>query len=492
MMRRTWALLAVLAALYGQPVVAGPAAAGVADASSAPTASYARRQLRRRPLPRIGHVFIIVLENKDYADTFGSSTQDPYLQKSLVSQGALLTQYYGTGHVSLDNYLSLLSGQAPTRDTAWDCMPDFNAAAGNFNDVRQTGTAAFGQVVAAGGCVYPAGVHTLVDQLEDRGLSWKGYMEDMGNDPARESPTCGHPAIGEGTDHTNGAEPPSAAVPAGDAYATRHDPFVYFHSIIDSPRCQRSVVRLEALVQDLQRADTTPNFAFITPNLCNDGHDGAGTGVRGTTCANGQPGGLASADAFLKAWVPKILASPAYRRDGLLIITFDESNSAQHLDTNPQTGARTLTISFPGEPCCHQQPGPNLEGVRPGSMDFSVHGIAAKYQVLGYGGDRIGAVLLSPFIRPGTVSDTPYNHYALLRSLEDIYRLPYLGYAAEDPNQGYVLNTLLHDRALFAPGARTPVTATPAAAPVAVQAPAAPVGAKGPATPPAAKPPAGQ
>jgi hypothetical protein len=58
-------------------------------------------------------------------------------------------------------------------------------------------------------------------------------MGDMGNDPSRESATCGHPVIGVGTDNTNSAEAPSAAVPLGDAYATRHDPFMYFHSIID-------------------------------------------------------------------------------------------------------------------------------------------------------------------------------------------------------------------------------------------------------------------
>ena len=47
----------------------------------------------------------------------------------------------------------------------------------------------------------------------------------------------------------------------------------------------------------------------------------------------------------------------------------------------------------------------------------------------GPGGGRIGAVLLSPFIAPGTVSDVPYNHYSLLRSVEDIFGLPHLGYA---------------------------------------------------------------
>ena len=443
-----------LAAAGWQGMIAAAAQAQASAAAPEAAAPHTRRQLRPHPAPRIRHVFIIMLENKNFADTFGSSTQDPYLQHTLVPQGALLRQYYGTGHVSLDNYIALISGQAPTPDTAWDCVPDFGTGIGDFDDVRQSGTAAFGQVIASGGCVYPAGVHTLVDQLQERGFSWKGYMEDMGNDPARERAACGHPPIGVGTDRTVGAEPPSAAVPAGDAYAVRHDPFMYFHSIIDTPRCRSSVVRLEALAADLESIGTTPNFAFITPNLCNDGHDGAGTGARGTTCANGQPGGLASADSFLRKWVPRILASPAYRRDGLIIITFDESNSSQHLDTDSHTGARTLTISFPGESCCHQQPGPNLEGVRPGSRHFSVHGLAVNYQVLGYGGDRIGAVLLSPFIRPGTVSDTPYNHYALLRSLEDIFGLPYLGYAAEAPQQGYVLNTLLQDRALFAPTAR--------------------------------------
>jgi hypothetical protein len=43
---------------------------------------------------------------------------------------------------------------------------------------------------------------------------------------------------------------------------------------------------------------------------------------------------------------------------------------------------------------------------------------------------RIGAVLLSPLIRPGTVSTVRYNHYSLLRTIEDIFGLPHLGDAA--------------------------------------------------------------
>jgi hypothetical protein len=40
-------------------------------------------------------------------------------------------------------------------------------------------------------------------------------------------------------------------------------------------------------------------------------------------------------------------------------------------------------------------------------------------------------VLLSRFIRPGTVTDVPYNHYSFLRSVEDIFGLPHLGYAGQ-------------------------------------------------------------
>ena len=402
----------------------------------------------------VKHVFVIVLENKSFSDTFGTSTQDPYLQNTLVPMGGLLTQYHGTGHVSLDNYISLISGQAPTQDTDNDCLPGFTGTIGNYNNVKQTGTAPQGQVVATGGCIYAKSVRTLPNQLEDAGLTWKGYMGDMGNDPSRESAACGHPTIGVGTDNTNTAEAPSAAVPQGDAYATRHDPFMYFHSIIDDAHsCAHHVVNLNQLPADLAEERTTPNLVFITPNLCDDGHDGSGTGAAGTTCANGQPGGLTSADAFLKTWVSKILASPAYKKDGLLIITFDESNYTPSVSVNPSTGQETVDITFPGQTCCDQQPGPNLSGVRPGTFTLvNTPSLVESIVINGFGGDRVGALLLSPFVKQGSTSDTPYNHYALLKSIEDIFHLDHIGYAADDPKTHYFLDTIGEDEDVFLPG----------------------------------------
>jgi phosphatidylinositol-3-phosphatase len=373
---------------------------------------------------QIRHVFVITLENENYATTFGSSTKAPYLAQTLAAQGALVQNYYGTGHVSLDNYISMLSGQAPTPQTDNDCT--------TYENYNMTGTTSDGQAVGTG-CVFPASVQTLPDQLTAAGFTWKGYEEDMGNDPSREAATCGHPTLNT-TDLTQEAEAPSAAVPLGDQYATRHDPFMYFHSIIDSPNCQTNVVNLTHLQTDLQSVATTANFNFITPNLCDDGHD--------SPCVNGQPGGLTSANAFLEKWVPIITSSPAFKNDGLLIINFDESSYATETP-NLTTSPPTLTLTYSGNTCCSEQPGPNLAafpqstvyGTLPATeipgLPASLGTIQLVMTKANYGGDQTGAVMISKFIKPGTVSTVPYNHYSMLRSIEDIFQLGHLGYAGQ-------------------------------------------------------------
>ena len=328
--------------------------------------------------PPIRHVFVIVLENQSYEYTFGPQSPAPYLAKELPARGALLRQYYGIGHYSLDNYLALISAQAPNDETQMDCLV--------FSEFRPTaaGLDAHGQLPGAG-CVYPPIVKTLPDQLEAAGLSWRAYMEDMGRNPAREPATCAHVAVGAG-ENTDAATP-------GDQYANKHNPFVYFHTIIDDQaRCDAHVVNLELLPADLKDAARTPNYVFITPNLCHDGHD--------DPCADMQRGGLRGVERFLRRWVPRIVKSPAFRESGMLVITFDESGSINASGATACCGERGL----------------------PGAKD--------PPGLSGPGGGRIGAVVLSPFIKAGTLSDTPYNHYALLRTVEEIFGLSPLGYAA--------------------------------------------------------------
>ena len=331
-------------------------------------------------LPPIRHVFVLVLENQSYGVTFGGRSPAPYLARTLPARGALLTHYYAIGHASLGNYIALVSGQAPNIATQLDCSTytDFRASAAGLD--------AHGQLRGQG-CVYPRIVRSLPDQLEAAGLSWKAYMEDMGRSPAREPATCGHVRLGA-PERTN---LPSA----GDQYAAKHDPFVYFHSIIDDQaRCDAHVVNLERLPQDLSSAATTANYTFITPNLCSDGHD--------AHCIDGRVGGLQAIDLFLRRWVPLIEAAPAFQADGMLVIIFDESDGA---------GAEGSSA------CCGERPLPGAR-FQPG---FS-----------GPGGGRVGAVVLSRFVRPGTVSSVPYNHYALLRTVEALFGVPFLGYAADE------------------------------------------------------------
>lgn len=141
---------------------------------------------------------------------------------------------------------------------------------------------------------------------------------------------------------------------------------------------------MTALSNDLARSSTTANFTYITPNLCNDGHDDpcVGKNVRGT-----KAGGLTAVDFWLQKYVPLITSSPAFKQDGVLVIAADESE-------NNDTSA-----------CCNEPPGLNTP--LPG--------------ITGPGGGRIGALVLGRCVKPGSSSDVPYNHYSLLRSFEDLF-----------------------------------------------------------------------
>ncbi len=343
-------------------------------------------------LPPVRHVFVIVLENASFDRSYGSDADYPYLAGTVRGQGVLLSQYYATAHYSLGNYLAILGGVAPNTDTQKDCP--------YYLGMNNAASAPLGQVSARSGCIYPGWVPSLAGQLSAKNLSWRGYMEDLGNTPGREQTTCGKPSLGRySADMTQKAA-------AGDAYAARHNPFLYFSSVVDTPACAANVGPLTRLPRDLASVRTTPNFSFISPSLCNDGHD--------QTC-DGQPAGPAAEDAWLRTWVQLITSSPAFREDGALFIVTDESDG----DSSA---------------CCREPSGPNVAapGV-PKTADQSFAGSVGD----GMGGGLTGAVVISPFVRPGSTSAVPYNHYSLLGSIEDLFGLPHLGYAGMPGLRGF-------------------------------------------------------
>lgn len=435
------------------------------SAAAAPPTAVTRAAV---PAGAINHVLVIDLENEGFATTFGPSSPATYLNGTLLKQGQLVQNYYGIGHASLDNYIAQVSGQAPTEETSADCLtspvndPTLN---GSYTDVLP-GTPDPDQTTYPGqvdgqGCIYPAAVPTIAGQLDAANppdptthvAAWRQYAEDMGNQPTgREqgSPDplggldCAHPAV-NGVDNTNSAVPAGGGHPA-DQYATRHTGFAYFHAIIDNKaECNANFVPLGAakvgtpstvggvtlpdtfhghLANDLSVEATTPKFGFVTPNLCDDGHDStcAGPNTEGQTGAGA--GGLHGADLFLKHWMPLILGSPAYRSGSMLVaVTFDEANAGD------------------GTSCCGETPGPN--NPTPGFSTI----LAPVYKQFGIpipavqtGGGQTGAVLLNArYITPGSVNTSgSYNHYSALRSYEDVLGLTtggvggagHLGFAA--------------------------------------------------------------
>jgi hypothetical protein len=347
-------------------------------------------------------VFLIVLAAHGYGQTFGDPSADPYFAQTLAGQGEVLPNYYGVAQGELANEIALISGQGPTPQTAANCPAYADVVPGTVGDGGQ---------VAGDGCVYPAPAQTLADQLTAAGRTWKAYVEDMGNGPPTDPASCRRPAPGT-------ADPYAAPRP-GDAYVTWRDPFAYFHSL--DGECPNAEVGLDQLDFDLISADTTPALSYIVPNRCHDGSE--------TPCAAGQPAGLAAGDAFLKTVVPKIEASAAYKQDGLIAITFDQA---------PQTGPDADAGS-----CCDQPAAyPNLPAPTPTpaptdtatpTATATPSPAATPAPGVPAGGGQVGLLLISSrFVKPGTTYGFgSFNHYSLLRSLEDLFGVPHLGYAAD-------------------------------------------------------------
>lgn len=348
--------------------------------------------------PSYPHVFTIVLENSEFEETFVEGQADaPYLTKTLTSQGTLVVGYYGTGHSSLDNYIAMSSGQGPNALTQGDCDEPTTMKPATFD--------ADGQALGTG-CTYPASVKSLSDQLDSVGATWKGYMQGMDAEPLTKRTTCRNPFSTVEQPHRAGWPTPT------NSYKDKHNPWAYYHATFDRQAyCDSHVVPLGhldslgaptgQLVTDLKKVSTTPNYSFITPDQCDDAHDACGTKTQ-----------LGGADDFLKAWVPVITSSPAFKKDGILMIVFDE-------------GSSDLA-------CCGEKKGPNLGATE--NNGYPIPGPVAD------GGGKTGAVLIGKGIAAGATDLThQFNHYSYLRTMEDLFGVRtggsdgkgHLGYAGQ-------------------------------------------------------------
>jgi hypothetical protein len=243
---------------------------------------------------KIGHVWVIVLENHAYESSFTplEGTQSSYLQQ-LPNQGALLTHYYGTGHSSLDNYVSMVSGQAPQADDQSDCS-NYAAMDGSVDTSGTPATNAdFGQLMSnAGpdappgdnGCVYPSSVKTIFNQLETAGDTWKEYAQDLGGGfspgggNTLQAPVL-HQDAGAGSTY-NGTEcgaPDAGVAKAPDQAGSYGSPGTGAGS--DSNSVFSSTSGLTATTEDsyVAKHNPLPWFSSLTGTADTTGTDSSGT-----------------------------------------------------------------------------------------------------------------------------------------------------------------------------------------------------------------------
>jgi len=320
---------------------------------------------------------VIVLSDEPYASVFGPASTAHYLSQTLERRGELLVHYDAVAHEELANEVALLSGQGPTAETAANCP--------TYSEIAQASVGTDEQVLGSG-CVYPSSTQTLPGQLTAKHLTWRAYVQGM-DEAGAQADACAHPTLGQ--------PDPTAAQSTSSPYATFRNPFVYFQSLTGSPACAADDVGLDRLQADLASSTRTPSLSYIVPDRCHDGNP--------TPCTAGAPAGLAPADGFLQKVVPEIMGSKAYKNGGLLVITVDEA---------PSSGEFADSSS-----CCGQPQFPNL----PASTTLTGSP---------RGGGAVGALLLSPYIKVAGTSQEPYNHFSLLRTIEDLFGLKHLGYAA--------------------------------------------------------------
>ena len=194
---------------------------------------------------------VVVEENHNYGDVIANPSI-PYLN-SLANQYGLAANYFANAHPSIPNYFMLTTGQTLTLIDA--VTPD----------------------------VFPVSDDNVVRELIAAGKTWKSYAEDL----------------------------PSIGYTGGDSgnYAVHHNPLAYMTDVQNNSAQKQNFVPFTHFAVDLSTANL-PDYSFIVPNVCNDGHN----------CP------LTTADHWLQTNLDPLIQSAVFRRDGLLVIVFDEAD----------------------------------------------------------------------------------------------------------------------------------------------------------------------
>ena len=306
-----------------------------------------------KAFPKYEHLFVIVEENKSYDQIIGNPNAPKINQ--LAKTYGLATNFYAEVHPSEANYIAILGGSTfgIHDDDAFYCQV---GSSDKFCDNSRESDYVTHTITSK----------SLLDQLEQKGLSWKGYFESI---PTPGSKMVVSPNIYRAL------------------YASKHNGFMNFKKVQDDPNLQTKIVNLDQLATDLQ-SGKAPNYSHIILNQCHEMHGLA-------ECPDLQQL-IKTGDTMIGQIVQQITTSKLWAASGnnAIIITWDEDN-------NP---VRKTEI----QGCCGFEPDSHAN----------------------FGGGHIATIVITNHGPRGVVDKTPYNHYSLLRTTEDAFGIyEYLNHA---------------------------------------------------------------
>lgn len=326
-------------------------------------------------VPQYQHIFVIIEENHTTSEIIGNPAAPTFTK--LAKEYGFASNFYAIRHPSEPNYVALVGGDTfgIADDDAITCKP---------------GSTGWGCEKASrpGYVDHTVVGENLATQLDSAGLSWKGYFEDI---PEPGSLTFRWPSP---------VEPVKGKPDA--LYAAKHNGFVTFESVQDDPNRGQKMVGFDVLERDIA-ANALPNFAHIVPNQCNDMHGLSGHDVP-SDCDKNSQDLIARGDRTLDRIVSEIMRTGTWKSadNDAIVITFDEND-----DDKPS--------SHPNG-CC---------GFDPKNASHP-------------GGGWISTIVISNHGVRRFTDPTPYNHYSLLRTIEDAFGIRQHLRHADDTSKGVV------------------------------------------------------
>ncbi|HEX5465812.1 MAG TPA: alkaline phosphatase family protein [Candidatus Limnocylindrales bacterium] len=327
----------------------------------------------------VQRIFVIMLENHSQSTVIGD-VNAPYITHLAHTYGEA-TNYYGVTHPSQPNYVAAITGAL------------------DYTIMNDNATNTYDRP-------------NLADQIEASGKTWGAYMDAM-------------PSVG-----FTGAQWPDYTA----LYSNKHNPFVLMDDIRSDSARLAHIKPYTDLAADLDSGHA-PDFVWISPNQCNDMHGGVYTAVPGhpeTPCPYGNtvddPADAslkAKADAFVQGAVETITTSQAWTANSVIVILTDEADFS---------GTATETDLWADVSGCCDSPGYGSAPPLPYGYEFMDNGPGHFWYTGKFGGGLVPAIVIARGAKHHLVDARAYNHYSLLATIEKVWHLGYLGYAADHAN----------------------------------------------------------